>query len=797
MAQCVLDALPYIVFVKDRSRVYRQINRAGVEFFGRPATEIIGALEDDLFPLDVAAAVAEVDRIVIDAGRPVTRTERWRRTDGQERLLEITKQPLLDSAGAVIGLVGSARDITDREPAGGDSTGIAQSALPDVAEQERRIRLLTDNLPAMINYFSVDDRIIFCNKQYAELFGFSRDAAIGKHLVEVIGQETYDSLQAELTAVKSGQELCYERSVGRRTYRITLRPASDEQGAVHGVYALLLDVTEQKKLAGELSAALARAEVAGIAKDQFLANVSHEIRTPMNAIIGLTELLLRTRLDEGQRDYLQKSHRSALLLLGLLNDVLDFSKIQAGHLKLDPHRFRVADVLEQISALYRDAAHEQGLEFIIAPAPDLPEALVGDSLRLTQVISNLCSNAIKCTSRGEVVGRVGCTADVGEDANDTVQLEVAVSDTGIGMTPEQAARIFEPFSQADGSTTRRFGGTGLGLSICCDLLELMGSRLELEAYPERGSRFHFAVSLKRPGPDDAETTAGDHSHSGSAAARAELEGRRILVVDDYSLNLEIVTAFLQDARCLVTVAHHGREALEHLRHEVFDAVLMDVQMPVMDGYEATRAIRQQAQWRDLPVIAMTANVMESDREKCFAVGMNDFIPKPVMVDVLLTCLARNLKHLPDVLPNVLQDSTSPGVMAEAASDAELDVDQLFGIDVDVALQSTMGQMGFLARVLQIFVDTQADFGAHFSAARASELAASEDAREAPGRLAHTLKGAAASIGAESLRQAALALEQASKQGAADAVVKAALDAVLRELQPVLDGILRALKKPAS
>ena len=1087
--QSVLDALPDIVFVKDCCGVYRQINEAGIAFLGRPRAEIIGAKEQDLFPLELALLAEEVDRMVIEQGRSSVRISRWCRADGQERSLEVTKRPLKDDSGAIIGLAGIAHDVTaaevaerDRQRAteelagarialarasetlaekrseqilaalgeavigvdtqgvisffnpsaermlgyaaatvlggsvlnvlrridsgtanreksqtgrsrsdtpgeehrggqslsdgewlrellgqtdirtGGtatfrrhdgksfigeyaflslqhertttgsvivvrdvtaredaaqrlrtlsraveespaavsltdargvihyinrrfteitgyteadalgmthkliasgrtppavyedlwatiragqewsgdllnrrrsgrtylcatritpllDSHGVlthfltisedvtaqrelatkeqaareaAERALRDVAEQERRLRLLTDSLPALVNYFSIEDRVIYCNQPYAELFGFERDEAVGRFLPELIGEATYAVLKTELDSVKSGQELCYEREIQGRLFQVTMRPARNDLGDVRGVYALLLDVTQQKQIAGELSMALSRAEAASEAKDQFLANISHEIRTPMNAIIGLSELLLRTRLDDRQRDYLEKSHRSAMLLLGLLNDVLDFSKIQAGHLKLDVHRFRVPDLLTQISDLYRDAAMEQGLEFVIAPGADLPVEVMGDSLRLTQVISNLCSNAIKFTPQGSVTVRIACQSA----SEASVVLEFSVSDTGIGMTPEQTDRIFDPFSQADGSTTRRFGGTGLGLSICRDLLGLMGSRLELETQPGHGSRFQFTVTLDLPEPGQMALPTDEAASIAATERRAELAGRRILVVDDYVLNLEIVTAFLTDAKCQVRVAHHGREALEWLKYETFDAVLMDVQMPVMDGYETTRVIRQNPEWRDLPVIAMTANVLESDREKCAAVGMNDFIPKPVMVESLLATLANHLRHLPlaEVAPSAHSEPViSPPRVPSGEHNVELMVDQLVGIDMDVALQSTMGQMSFLIRVLHIFVDTQSDFEARFLAARepdGGDGANSDPA--APGRIAHTLKGAAASIGAESLRVAALALEQSCKQGAEDSVVNDALARVVAELTPVLTGIARAL-----
>ncbi len=380
--------------------------------------------------------------------------------------------------------------------------------------------------------------------------------------------------------------------------------------------------------------ALARAEQASMAKGQFLANMSHEIRTPMNAILGLLQLLQHTELDARQRDFASKTEGAARSLLGLLNDILDFSKIEAGKMTLDPHPFNLDTLLGDLSVILAANAEGKPVTVRVAVEPDVPRGLLGDDMRLRQVLINLGGNAIKFTSQGEVVLRVRRVPCSGPDA----ELEFSVCDSGIGIAPENQAHIFDGFSQAEASTTRRFGGTGLGLAISSRLVAVLGGELKVDSVHGQGSTFHFRlvfplVSLPAA-PQIVDVLPADKPQ--------RLLGLRLLVVEDNKINQMVAKGLLAQEGAEVTLADDGQQGLDALvaARTPFDAVLMDVQMPVMDGYTATRAIRGEMGLTTLPVIAMTANAMATDRTACLEAGMNDHVGKPFALDHLVTTLLR-------------------------------------------------------------------------------------------------------------------------------------------------------------
>lgn len=385
------------------------------------------------------------------------------------------------------------------------------------------------------------------------------------------------------------------------------------------------------------------AELASAAKGEFLANVSHEIRTPMNAIVGMADLTLHSGLPEPQRGYIQRVRSSADLLMGILNDILDFSKIEAGKLDIDTVDFDLDDVVRSVSEIVGVRAREQSLILSSEVAPDVPPRLRGDPLRLQQVLLNLMGNAVKFTARGRVALRVDTVASVGE-AGQGLRLRFMVQDTGLGMTADQMSRLFQPFTQADASTSRRFGGTGLGLAISRQLVERMGGRIDVASEPGHGSTFWvelpFGVVAEAPTsmPMPTATVTRLMSLPG-AADHPELAGLRVLLVEDNEVNQELAVALLERVGIQVTLAGDGHQALACLKEGEFDCVLMDCQMPEMDGYTATRLMRQQPQWSRLPVIAMTANAMSGEREKVLEAGMNDHVPKPVPVGELYRKIA--------------------------------------------------------------------------------------------------------------------------------------------------------------
>ena len=545
------------------------------------------------------------------------------------------------------------------------------------------------------------------------------------------------------------------RTVEVHSTSITLENSTTLFSIIHDITERTLTEAKQKiaeqelqKINVLLTEANNKADAANRAKSAFLANMSHEIRTPMNAIIGLGRLALLTDLTAKQRDYLEKIDSSSGALLHLIDDLLDLSKVEAGKLTLEAIQFSLATCLTTVQSIIEVKAVERGLGFHSSVAPEVPTQLIGDPFRLEQILINLLGNAVKFTDHGEVTLEV--TA-VPAGADEPVSVTCTVRDTGIGMTAAQMMNLYQPFTQADHSTTRRYGGTGLGLSISRRLVELMGGEIRVESEPGRGSVFTFTIPLGRGTRQVASAKPAD-----PALVPAGLRGRRVLVVEDNTINQQVACELLQRVGMVVTVVGDGREAASAVTDTAnrFDIVLMDLQMPVMDGYESTRLIREQWPPDRLPIIAMTAYASREELDRCLKSGMNAHLSKPVQPERLYACLMQWLQPAaePAAAPDVPRDRPAQQVDLPGS---------LPGLDPVLGLALLAGNTDLYHRLIIDFGRDNQGLGQQIR-----NSLAEPDLKHSR-LLAHTLRGVAGTLAATALQAAARDLETACVQGAAE------------------------------
>ena len=870
------------------------VNAAFARFVGQPIDTLLAHPEQ----IDLPPGVLDALR-TLTPNRSI-RDEFQFAGNGETRWGDVQITPINDEFGKIDSVLITTLDVSDR-----------RTIESELIRQFTFLQALLDTIPNPIFYKGADTRFLGCNQAYEKYFGVHRSEFVGKRVLDLdyLPEAARLAYQAEDEAVIAE---------GMRVVREV--PLQDAEGVLHdtlysvsgfrapdntpgGLIGVIVDISALKAAEREAESARASAEAAAAAKSDFLANMSHEIRTPMNAIIGMTHLALQTSLTARQRNYLTKVDTAAKGLLGIINDILDLSKIDAGMMHFEKVPFSLESSLHHLSDMSSLKARERGLELLYDIAPDVPDKLIGDPLRLGQLLLNLVGNAIKFTEHGEITVTVRL---LGRQP-DHVELGFEVRDTGIGMSPEQQKLLFTAFCQADTSTTRRYGGTGLGLSICKRIVDLQGGSIEVSSVLGVGSTFAFRLGFgiadnsmepprrlglpdrlralvvddspgaceiflhmlttlnidghsvlsgsaalmelerarqsdqpyglliidwKMPGMDGVAllrqivdthavasgtalimATAYDHEELraalGQQAVGAILSkpatpsslfdsivtalnreqsfapqplsitpdrsrlfaGRRVLLVEDNDVNREMAEEMLTQVGLLVEVAENGEQAVEHVRDSTYDLVLMDCHMPVMDGYRATEQIRQTLGLNDLPIIAMTANALDSDRERCLATGMNDHIPKPIDVAVLYATLARWL------------GSSSPIATQPPAPSAGIgaDAEPVGNIDVPGALARLGGNRDLYQRLLQRFRENQGTV--------LDVLTSDQRLEDRPAMIlhAHTLRGLAGNIGAVRLARLAAELEETLKQGMP--LDDRSVRHLLAELAPALDEVL--------
>ena len=737
-----------VAIIREDRHVY--VNRRFLEIFGYDGPEeILGKSIIDarhVHPED-RKMVMEINRGRAE-GKPEPSTYDYRAVHKDGRLLHVEI-----SATAIIyqGKPSSLlylRDVTDRRQ--------AEEALRQSEIKYRRIFESLDDL-----YYQTDAQGIIrvVSPSSVRLAGWTPEELIGKPVADVyVDPGIREDLLRRLLQHRYVKD--YEVQLKRKDGTILhvsvgAQLLYDDEGNPNGVSGSLRDISERieaeeniRRTNLRLEVATARAndmaaqaERANAAKSIFLANMSHEIRTPLSGVLGMTRLLLGTPLNDRQRNYAEKIKTSGTLLLSVINDVLDFSKIEAGKLRVEQVLFSPAELIGNVADAFGARAEEKGIALHTIIDPAIPVSLLGDPMRLTQIMNNLMSNAVKFSQEGEI----HLAARVVEKQPEHVILEFSVGDTGIGITEEEMARIFLPFSQADESTTRRFGGSGLGLSISTQLCELMGGTIRCESTPGMGSLFTVTIPFGLPADREPVLKPPE-----SPRAAVRFTGVRALVVEDVDINLEITVEMLRKMDIAVETAQNGREAVDMVKTGNYDIVFMDIQMPVMDGYEATREIRHLNEdgAPGLPIIAMTAHASGDDRDKSLAAGMNEHLTKPIDPDKL----GEVLEHwLPAEMRVVISGDEPHSTFSP--SDPLLTV-YLPGLDVEAGLRRVNGNRPLYRNLLEKFVDGYADTGEQLL----HELRT--DQLEKAIRRVHSIKSIAGNIGGKELAAVATELEKA-------------------------------------
>ncbi|WP_045210742.1 PAS domain S-box protein [Desulfonatronovibrio magnus] len=799
-------AMQDVILVINNEGRYVEVAPTGLNLLYLPKEELLGKTFSDVLPAEAAVEFYNIVRSVLADGNPQTLDYNM---EIEGKLHWFAAKVFKYKHDQVLWV---AHDITERK--------LMEESL---RKAEEHYRILIDNSQSIIYALSLDGVVNFVSPSWKTLLGHDPEEILHKDFKNLIHPDDLDKcqkhMQKTLTMKKAvdGQEYrVFHKDGSIRWHRSVITPVFDDARKLLYFVGNAVDFTERKtaekeliksneelrkatRLANEMAHA---ADVATQAKSAFLANMSHEIRTPMNAIIGMTHLVLKTDLSPKQRDFVAKIDMASRSLIGIINDILDFSKIEAGHLELEEVPFRLQDVLDNVQSIMSINTKEKGLKLTVELSPDLPAAFEGDPLRLGQVLINLAGNAVKFTHEGTISIKVELDQTSKQmskktdfKTGDPVTIRISVQDTGIGMSSDKLSLLYSPFWQEDSSTTRKYGGTGLGLSITKQLVEMMGGDVYVQSEPGKGSTFTFTVLLKVA--DQASVFAGlNYGFSRELPADVDLsglKGKKVLVVDDNFMNRDIIYELLKDLSIKTEFAHNGREAVTKAMDGSFDLVLMDISMPVMDGYDATREIRrieaqrqralvadqdaEQPEVPRLPILAMTAHALADDKERTLKAGMDEHLTKPIAPTALKIALMRWILNI-----------NLPDIMAGAQYGTEKDHDSLClhadcpVLNIEFAVRTAGDKPLLVKNLLQNFINEYQEVVSELQT-----MAASRDFESARMRV-HSLKGIASSLGAEKLAGIASRLEKEFNTGGMG------YDVLIKELDQKLQDVFEAAPK---
>ncbi|MEY3288343.1 MAG: hypothetical protein RLZZ419_585 [Pseudomonadota bacterium] len=756
LKNAIVNSSTFSSIATDAKGVIQIFNRGAENMLGYKAGEVLDLLTPADFSdpkelLNRAMALSEEQSAFITPGFEALSYKASRDIEDIYELTYIRKN------GSRFPAVVSITALRDDDDGGGEIIGYLLIAIDNTVKKQaedtiRRLSLAVEQSPNSVTITNHNGTIEYINAALIKTSGYRSDELIGQHHRILSSGKTSEAVYKEMRETLNRGEAWRGEFINKSKSGVEyivltwISPIRQPDGSVSHYLELTEDITERKHNEAIIVLAKERAEALAKSKSQFLANMSHEIRTPMNAIIGLSQLALNKNFSPEAVDYLDKIHRASTSLLVILNDILDLSKLEVGRIAIEQENFDLVGIVNTLHSLFDAAAKEKDLAFTIVLAPDVPLGLIGDAPRLQQVLINLLGNAIKFT----VHGSISLTITLQQLDQSQARLLFAVADTGIGLSIQDQEKLFKPFSQVDDSITRRFGGSGLGLAISHNLLQLMGSEFTLDSTPGLGSCFSFELViavLSLTSPYKLESSTGSLASTLNDFNQL-LTGSRILVAEDNHFNQQVVIEFLGLSGISVEIANNGQEALTLLLEQgTFDAVLMDMHMPVMDGFEATRQIRNQPRFATLPVIALSAGVTQEEQEECLASGINDFISKPINPVKLLSTLAQWIK--PD--NTGIEDLTEEAVAAPA-------IDTLPDFDQKNLLIMLGNNQELATRLLLNFKDSMQNLPTELTELiNAGSLVT---AREK----VHSLKGAAGNFGAVRLHAAAEILEAELKKG---------------------------------